>query len=191
MATVLFVDACVRGQKSRTKILCEKLLEKFRTNQNAAFEIVEIPLSESKLLPLSDARLKTRDALLSAGKSDDGEFRFANAFARADAIVIGAPYWDMSFPAVLKIFLEDVCVAGLTFSYAADGKPVGLCKAKNLYYVTTSGGFIGELNFGFDYVASLCKLFGIENAHFVSAQGLDIDGADVQKILSEVKLPEV
>ena len=60
--------------------------------------------------------------------------------------------------------------------------------ADNMYYVTTSGGFIGENNFGFDYVKTLAvALFGIGSVRLFSAEGLDIDGADVGRILQRAK----
>ena len=82
---------------------------------------------------------------------------------------------------------EKITVNGLTFVYGENGIPYGLCKAKKLIYVTTSGGPI-VYNFGYDYVEALAKCFyGINEVQFVSAQGLDIYGADVTKILEEVK----
>ncbi len=30
-------------------------------------------------------------------------------------------------------------VVGMTFDYSADGVPIGLCKAKKLYYINTRG----------------------------------------------------
>ena len=89
----------------------------------------------------------------------------------------------MSFPASLKIFLEMASIEGITFTYAEDGTPIGLTNAHDMYYVTTSGGYIGDCNFGFEYVNALCRLYGVENTHFVSAEGLDLDGADVQSIM--------
>ena len=50
-----------------------------------------------------------------------------------DIIVIGAPFWDLSFPAILKIFIENIYVTGLVTKFGENGKPVGLCKAKKLY----------------------------------------------------------
>ena len=97
--------------------------------------------------------------------------------------MIAAPYWNMSFPSMLKIFFEAASVEGITFAYADDGIPIGLCQAQDMYYVTTSGGVIGDCNFGFEYVNALCRLYGIQNTHFVSAQGLDMEGADVQAIM--------
>lgn len=187
MPTLLFVNACVRGKDSRTLSLCEKLLERIHeeNRKDMAFKIEEIRLSTENLLPLNYERLQRRDELLAAGITDDTMFDYANAMAQADMIVIGAPYWDMSFPATLKTFLEAASVVGITFAYAEDGTPIGLCQANDLYYVTTSGGYIGDCNFGFEYVNALSKLYGIENAHFVSAQGLDMEGADVAAIMEQ------
>ena len=87
------------------------------------------------------------------------------------------------FPSLLKIYLENVTVCGVTFYYTEEGIPKGLCRAKELYYVTTAGGPIFK-NFGFDYVSALARdFYGIGEAKFVSAEGLDIWGADVEGIL--------
>ncbi|NDO49539.1 ACP phosphodiesterase [Lachnospiraceae bacterium MD335] len=185
MPTLLFINACVRGRDSRTLALAEQLLERIReaNSHDMAFHIEEIRLSTENMLPLNYERLQRRDELLAAGQTDDTMFDYANAVASADMLVIAAPYWNMAFPASLKIFLELTSVEGITFTYAQDGTPIGLANASDMYYVTTSGGYIGDCNFGFEYVNALCRLYGVENTHFVSAEGLDLDGADVQAIM--------
>ena len=192
MPTLLFINACVRGKDSRTLQLAEQLLESIReeNKKDMAFHIEEIRLSTENLLPLNYERLQRRDELLANGIVSDTMFDYANAVAQADMLVIAAPYWDMSFPATLKIFFEAASVVGITFSYAEDGTPVGLCQAQDMYYVTTSGGFIGDCNFGFEYVNALCKLYGIERSHFVSAQGLDLEGADVVAIMEQATMED-
>ena len=63
-----------------------------------------------------------------------------------------------------------------------------MCKAKSLYYVTTAGGYIGENNFGFDYIKAVSSgFFGIEDVRFFSAEGLDIYGADIDDIMKKAK----
>jgi FMN-dependent NADH-azoreductase len=185
MPTLLFVNACVRGQDSRTLALAEQLLMRIKEEniKDMAFKIEEIRLSTENLLPLNYERLERREELMAAGMSDDTTFDYANAVASADMIVIAAPYWNMSFPSSLKIFFELASVEGITFTYGEDGAPIGLANAEDMYYVTTSGGFIGECNFGFDYANAICRLYGVRNTHFVSAQGLDMEGANVQEIL--------
>ena len=76
----------------------------------------------------------------------------------------------------------------MTFEYSEKGRPVGKCRAKKLYYITTAGGYIGNNNFGYDYVKALAEnFFGVNDVSFYSAEGLDIYGADVEGIMSEAK----
>lgn len=193
MPTLLFINACVRGEDSRTLALAQQLLEQIREVNNAdmTFQIEEIRLSTEPMLPLNYERLKRRDELLVAGQINDTMFDYANAVANADMLVIAAPYWDMSFPAVLKIFFELASVVGITFTYAEDGTPVGLTNARDMYYVTTSGADIGDCNFGFLYADALCRLYGVENTHFIAAEGLDMEGADVRAILEKACSGEI
>ncbi|MBQ7193498.1 MAG: NAD(P)H-dependent oxidoreductase [Synergistaceae bacterium] len=107
-------------------------------------------------------------------------------FASADEIVIAAPYWDLSFPASLKNYVEAINVVGLTFGYGEDGRPYGLCRAKRLVYVTTAGGPILNEAYGYGYVRELAQgFYGIPEVVLVKAEGLDIVGADVEGILGE------
>lgn len=181
MNKILYINACIRDG-SRTNELAQHLLG----NLDGHIECVN--LLEENIKPLDAEMLSKRDELLKSGKTDDDFFRLARQFASADTIVIAAPYWDLLFPAVLRIYLENIAVCSITFRYSEKGVPVGLCKADKLYYVTTSGGFIGENNFGFDYVKALSStLFGIGTVKFFSAEGLDIDGSDIRQILQSEK----
>ena len=174
---ILFINACVRDN-SRTKELACHLLD------NLDGEITEVDLYKEKLLPIDMEALEKRNMHDYSGE----EFKFANQFREADTIVVAAPFWDLSFPSVLKIYFENVTVSGITFEYSKEGRPVSKCSAKKLYYVTTSGGPIGKNNFGFDYVKALAEnFFGIGEVKFFSAEGLDIFGADVTAIMDESK----
>lgn len=187
MPTLLFINACVRGKDSRTLALAERLLKRIseENSKDLAFKIEEIRLSTENLLPLNYERLARREELLSQGQLEDTMFDYANAVAQADMLVIAAPYWNMSFPAVLKIFFEAASVEGITYTYDEDGLPKGLSAATDMYYVTTSGGYIGDCNFGFEYANAVCRMYGIQNSHFVSAEGLDMEGADIQSIMEK------
>ena len=174
---ILFINACVRPE-SRTAELSRHLLSGIEG------EITEVDLYKEKLSPLDLKCLEKRDSHDFAGE----EFKYAKQFSKADVIVIGAPFWDLSFPAALKLYFENVTVSGITFEYSEKGCPVGKCRAKKLYYITTSGGYIGNNNFGFDYVKALAEnFFGINDISFYSAEGLDIFGADVKSIMDEAK----
>lgn len=94
-------------------------------------------------------------------------------------------YWDLSFPAQLKVYLENIYVTGIVTKYSEAGKPVGLCRANELYYVTTSGGpFDGR--FGYDYWKTIAQdCFGIPTVKLLEAENLDIVGADAEKIVDD------
>ena len=176
---ILFVDACVRTH-SRTKKLADALLSKLND------ETVHIALEEISFDVTDEAYLKKRDDLISQGLFDDDMFALARQFAVADTIVIAAPFWDLSFPAMLKQYIEAINVLGVTFEYTSEGIPKGLCRANKLYYVTTAGGSFIPLEFGFGYIKTLAQNFyGINNVEIIKAVGLDIAGADVEAIMDE------
>ena len=178
---VLFINSCTRPN-SRTKELAEHLLNYLEG------EITQVDLYKTNAEPIDNFALEKRTENIENGNFNCSEFKMAKQFADADIIVIAAPFWDLSFPSVLKIYFENITVSGVTFEYSEKGCPVGKCMAKKLYYITTSGGYIGNNNFGYDYVKALAEnFFGINDISFYSAEGLDIFGADVKSIMDEAK----
>ena len=176
---ILYINACVRTG-SRTRRLAEAYLAK------ESEQITEVKLEEIDFPSVDEAFLKKRDSLIAAGSFDDPLFNLARQFAEADSIVIAAPYWDLSFPASLKQYFEQINVLGITFEYTADGDPKGMCKAKELCYITTAGGNYCPEEFGFGYVKALAQNFyGISEVKQIRATGLDIAGADIEGIVAE------
>ena len=178
---ILFVNACVRPQ-SRTKRLAKYLLRKIGK------DIKEVVLEKENLLPLNAESLERRTQLAAAGRFDDKVFDLAKNFAKAEKIVIAAPYWDLSFPALLKCYIEHINIIGLTFAYNAEGKPYGLCKADELIYVTTAGGRIFDESAGFGHIKLLAQHFyGINKVSCIKAENLDLIGADIAEILNKTE----
>lgn len=181
MKKILFVNSCVR-ENSRTYELAEYALSCLNG------EIFQINIADENIMPLNRERLDRREKFIADENFGEKDFKYAKQFAESDEIVIAAPYWDLSFPALLKAYIEAICVCRITFCYNDLGIPEGLCKAKRLIYITTSGGIIGEFNFGFDYIKALAKgLFGINDVLFFSAENLDIYGNNPNEILNDSK----
>ena len=182
MDKILFINACVRPC-SRTLELAKTLLKRLKG------EILEVRLQEMPMAALDLNGLEKRDQAAQKNDFSDPVFTAAKQFAAADIIVIAAPYWDLMFPATLKTYLENITISGITFRYSEQGRPESLCKAKALHYVTTSGGFIGQNDFGFSYVKALAQnFFGINELYRYAAEGLDIFGADVETIMRKAKV---
>lgn len=178
---ILFVNACVR-KESRTRRLAEYVLDFFDG------DITEVRPSHVTEPIRDEGFINARNTASEKGDFSDKVYSPARQFSEADVIVIAAPYWDLSFPAILKAYFEQINVLGLTFEYTSDGMPRGLCKAKKLIYVTTSGGPIISDEYGYGYVRALAETFyGIRDISQVKAECLDMVGADVETLLQEAK----
>lgn len=177
--STLFINACVRDG-SRTEKLAKFFLD------GLCDDVHQVNLQSEKIQPLDRESLMLRDRLVAEHITDHPLLKYAKEFAEADTIVIAAPFWDLSFPSLLKIYLEAITVCGITFRYE-NNAPVGLCRAKKLFYLTTAGGPIFS-DFGFSYVKELAeKFYGIRQTHCFRAEGLDIAGADVDGIMTKAK----
>lgn len=177
---ILYVNCCVRSG-SRTDELARDVLSRLGN------DFTEVKLSDEDLHPLTKDALERRNELQEQGVYDDPMFRYAKQFAAADTIVIAAPYWDLSFPAELKVYMENVCVTGMVFEYDAEGRPHGLCRAEKLYYVTTAGGpYVPD--YSYEYIRELAKDYmGVKEVRLVMAEMLDIVGSDVAAIMEQAK----
>lgn len=184
MEKILFVNCCIRRDQSRTKKLADFFInELVKTN---SYEITELCLMDEGLTNMTEGFFHQRDALLAKKDLSHPRFRYAHAFAQADKIIVAAPFWDLSFPALLKTYIENLCVDGITFGCNEQGC-YGTCKAKHLTYVTTRGGFYEgtPLEMGSKYMEAMCEFFGIENYDCIAAEGLDMGIRSVDIILGE------
>ncbi len=177
---VLLINACVR-KKSRTIKLARKLAAKIGGNTTEVF------LEKDRVNPLYGLPLVDREILLDAGELWDDMFDNARQFAEADVIIFAAPNWDLSFPAILKMYLESVNVWNIAFEHGEDGQIHGLCKAKKIFYVTTSSNYISTETYGYGYIRELAHTFwGVQDTQMVKAEWLDEKGADPDQIMDAV-----
>ena len=182
MVRVLYVDCCIRRQESRTRKLAEAFLEALQAE--GGYEIERLCLMDEPLAPLTEGFFAQREHLLAENKRDHPRFRYAHQFSQADRIVIAAPFWDLGFPALLKIYIENICVDRISFGADASGT-FGLCQAKRLLFLTTRGGDYSDspLEMGAAYLEALCDFWGILRFDSVAADGLDLGLEPVQSIL--------
>ena len=184
MNQLLFISTCMRGpEHSRTDGLCRTFLKVWKQH-NPDGEIRERDLTSADL-PVMTAQLsQKRDAAVEEKNWNAPLLEAAREVAEADLVVIGAPYWDLSCPAALKVYLEWASTLGVTFRYDEQGQLVGMSKAEKLLYITTGGGVIQGQNYGFDYVKALGAMLGISNAQCVMAELLDVQGGPGEENLA-------
>ena len=184
MKRALFVDCCIRGGASRTRALAEAFFAKL----NGGYETERLCLAEESLPYFSGAYFEQRERLIAARAFDHPRFRYARQFAAADLVVIAAPFWDLSFPALLKVYIEQVSVDGITFATGPSGL-AGLCRASEMVYLTTRGGFYTDepSEMGSRYLEAMSGFFGIAGYDCVAADGLDVAGFDAKRSLDEAR----
>ena len=174
---ILFVDACPR-EKSRTRELARQLLKHLPGN------VIVLKLTEENIPEITEDIVNKRYLDGKTKDFSDPVYDMAKQFAAADIVVIAAPYWDLSFPAILKRYIEAITVTGIVFRYSEGGMPMGMCRARKLYYVTTAGGPIINEAYGFGYIRMLAQgMYGIPECCCFKAENLDIAGVSEEKIL--------
>ncbi len=176
--SILYINSSFRDG-SRTAKLAERYLK------SVSEDIVEFDIGKWNGAPLDPESLRMYNDAVKNHCFDDPFFDEAKQFAAADEIVISAPYWNLSIPAKLHDYIERVCTQGVTFDIGEDGSYHSLVKAKKLTFITTAGGYI-ENDHAFRYIEKLCKeFFEIDDIGYIKAEGLDIIGNDVEKVLND------
>lgn len=178
---VLFIDACIRREHSRTRQLAEAFLAALQ--QHKAYEIERLTLMDEGLNLLSEGFFWQREDLIAGRRLDHPRFRYARQFQQADRVVIAAPFWDLSFPAILKVYIENICVDGITFHTDESGLR-GLCRAERMLYLTTRGGdySASSQEMGVKYLQALSEFWGIPRFDHLAADGLDL-GLELPQVI--------
>lgn len=190
MKNVLFIDCCIRRELSRTKELADAML--FALARREDLSVSPLCLMDEPLNYFSEGFFAQRERLLAAGEREHPRFRYAHQFAAADVVVIAAPLWDLAFPALLKVYIENVNVEGITFGCNESGC-YGVCRAQRMVFLTTRGGAYDGApdEMGARYLAALCGFFGIPRFDCIAADGLDLGTRPPEEILAEAKAKAV
>ena len=167
MRKLVVIDACVRQSDSRTLRIAEPLIKALAQR----YTVLRYNLPEMEIVPLDPGLFAERGA----GVIPVWAKEAASAIAGADRILIAAPFWDMSFPAVLKCFFEQTSLFDVTFTDT--GKTcAGLCKAPKVLYITTRGMDIetgSPREQATPYLKSLGSLWNLGELTTISAWNMD------------------
>ena len=167
MKKLLFIDACIRDELSRTKRIATPIVEALKQK----YEVQTLVINDLDLSIVKKALVTKR----TNGDIDPQVMSWAESVRDADRIVIAAPFWDMSIPAALKNFFELCSIFDVTFK-SNDKTCYGNCKAEKMLYITTRGMDIDTgdvLEQGSSYLKALSWLWGIGPLEVVSAQNMD------------------
>ena len=179
MKSLVVINACVRQADSRTLRIAEPVIEALAKR----YKITRYDLPDMDIVPLNPELFAERGL----GEIPSWASEAASAIAGADRILIAAPFWDMSFPAVLKCFFEQTSLFDITFT--DNGKTcVGLCKAPKVLYITTRGMDIptGDLREqATPYLKALGSLWNLGELTTISARNMDYSSEEeIEKKIS-------
>ena len=173
MKKLVVIDACVRQGESRTRRIAEPVISALAER----YEVVRYDLTEmGGIVPLDPGLFEER------GRGDIPAWALeaAREIASADRILVAAPFWDMSFPAVLKCFFEQTSLFDVTFT--DNGTTcTGLCKAPKVLMITTRGMDIptgDPREQATPYLRALGSLWNLGELTTISAWNMDYSTAE-------------
>ncbi|MBZ9688537.1 FMN-dependent NADH-azoreductase [Clostridium estertheticum] len=186
MSKVLYIKANAKPEgTSRTFKISDKFVEEYR-ELNPNDEIITLDLYKEGIGFLTEEGISLHRPAPGEGK-EHPILKYAYQFAEADKYIIAAPMWNLSIPAILKAYIDYVCVTGITFKYTAEG-PVGLCQGKKAVHIVTRGGGYSEgpaaaYEMGDRYLRTVFGFMGITDFTTIAADMIDVIGEDVEAIV--------
>ena len=159
--TILKIDSSITGEQSVSRQLTAATLDQLLAQDPDATVIVRDLVAE----PLDHLTLAAF-----------GDTRVIDEFLAADAVVIGAPMYNFGIPSQLKAWIDRITIAGKTFRYAEDGRPVGLAGDRRVIVAVSRGGFYDDGN-GLEHVETYLRgvlgFIGV-TPEFVHADGIAV-----------------
>jgi FMN-dependent NADH-azoreductase len=187
MSKVLYIKANAKPEgASRTFQISDRFMEEYKKN-HPDDEIITLDLYKENIHHLSTQDINDVFGQKTEESKNHPILKYAYQFAEVDKYVFAEPMWNLSIPAILKSYIDYICVTGITFKYTANG-PVGLCTGKKALHITTRGGKYSEgpgsaYEMGERYLRTILGFLGIQDFITISAEELDVVGNDVQALV--------
>ena len=186
MSKVLYIKANIKNEgESRTFKVSDSFVEEYKRN-NPEDEIITLDLYKENIDFLRADDLGKLFGPKDEESKNNSILKYAYQFADADKYIIAAPMWNLSFPAILKAYIDYVSVSGITFKYTAEG-PVGLLKNKKAVHIVSRGGAYDNSPYemGDRYLRTILGFFGIKDIETIAIDNLDVIGVNVEEKVEE------
>lgn len=113
----------------------------------------------------------------------------SDQFAAADKYVFVTPFWNFSFPAVMKAYIDAVAVAGKAFKYTAEGA-IGLLTDKKALHIQARGGYYSEgpaaeLELGNRYLKQIMNFTGVPSYEELIIEGHNANPEKAEEIKAD------
>lgn len=186
MSKVLYVKANAKpAGQSRTYRIADHFIEIYRQN-HPQDEIITLDLYKEGIGFLSES-IVTQHGHPSEDRNHP-VFKYAYQFLETDKYVFAEPLWNLGVPAILKAYIDYICIAGITFQYTDKG-PVGMCKGKAVNITSRGGEYSQEpmasFELGDKYLKTILGFLGITDYTTIAAEKLDVLGEDAEAIVGK------
>ncbi|AFS79751.1 FMN-dependent NADH-azoreductase AzoR [Gottschalkia acidurici 9a] len=188
MSKVIYIKANAKPEgASRTFRISDSFVESYRES-HPNDEIIVLDLYKENMGFLTEEDVALHNVKPGEGKNYP-VLKYAYQFLEADKFIISAPFWNLSFPAILKAYLDYVTVSGITFKYTSQG-PVGLCEGKKaIHFVTRGGAYsqepLSDFELGDRYLRTLLGFLGIRDFTTFAREDMDRSDTNVELVVSD------
>lgn len=185
MSKVLYITAHPHDESASFSMAAGKAFIDSYKEANPSDEVVHIDLYKENI-PHIDAdvfsgwgKLQTGSEFNALSAEEQAKVarlnELSDQFVAADKYVFVTPFWNFSFPPVMKAYIDSVSVAGKSFKYTEHG-PVGLLTDKKALHIQARGGIYSEgpaaaMEMGHRYLELIMQFYGVP-----SFEGLFIEG---------------
>ena len=189
MSKVLYIKANVKpAGASRSFTVSDEFIEAYKQS-HPEDEIITLDLYKEDISFLTGEDVQSVFGPKTEESKSHPILKYAYQFLEADKYVVSAPFWNLGFPAILKAYMDYICVTGITFKYTENG-PVGLCENKKAVHVVSRGGHYSDgptagFEMGDRYLRTLFGFLGVQDIKTIAIEGVDVIGADVDGIVGE------
>lgn len=209
MKKLLYITVNSKPEElSSSKTVGRQFISRF-LEKHSDFQLEELDLYQCHIPRLEYQYFEKRNCMIKEedfAKLDEKQqkevhkiVKLVDQFKEADVYVIAAPMWSLSFPAVLKEYIDCIVMDGKTINIDED-KIEGLLndKPRGMVYIQSSGGHIPWLlgmvmNKGLNYVKDIMKTMGIKRFEELLVDGTGFTEAEKREAIGRAfdKIDEV
>jgi FMN-dependent NADH-azoreductase len=179
--SLLLIQASPRGERSHSRKLGKRYLDTWQSARSEGHVVVR-DLGHAPPPFVTEAWVAGAfagiDAHPDAADAIAVSNRYVDELLAADEIVIATPIYNLSIPAALKAWIDQIVRVGLTFGFTENGL-TGLLVGKKAKVIVASGsdfrpeGALGAFNFIEPYLRGILGFIGITDVEFVYAHSLN------------------
>ena len=187
MSKVLYIKANPKPEGASKTFQISDALVKAYKESHPEDEVTTLDLYKENIGFLSSQDLNDLYLPKTAETRNHPVLKYAYQFAEADKYIVAAPMWNLSFPAILKAYIDYVSVSGITFQYTEKG-PIGMLSNKKAIHISTRGGQYSkgptaQFEMGDRYLRTIFGFLGITDYDTVFADELNLQGNDIDAII--------